>query len=194
MLINSHTDLEERVYVFLLNRNPSTRLRASLQRSSHPDTRTFLWHSPVAKRPSSTDLTSWPHWAMPTWLWLQSLIQFPSNTFIWHPLHTKQQGVSPPSPTRVGKTSPHHPPSERTSNRTMTICPPICLARSSPSYSWYLKRAQQNQGTNKGVFWDQFLDHYTTTWPVRRPSAPVPQFHDLQCGRKRDKVLETMMP
>lgn len=100
---------------------------------------------------------------------------FPPTLQYIHPTPSTHQalGVSPPSPSRVGKTSPHQLPSERTPNRTVTTCPPICLARSSPSYSWYLKRAQQNEGTNKGVSWDQFLGHCNTTWSVRHPSAPV---------------------
>ena len=38
----------------------------------------------------------------------------------------------------------------------------------------------------------------TNSWATATPhglsDAPVPQFHDLQCGRTRDKVLETMLP
>lgn len=56
MLINSHTDFEERVQVFLLSSNSGIGLRISLQCTSGPDTRTFLLHSPMDKGPPSTAL------------------------------------------------------------------------------------------------------------------------------------------
>lgn len=97
-------------------------------------------------------------------------------------------GGLPTLPTRVGKTSPPHHPTIRTDLKPYCDHLPTYLPCQELTFIFLVpKRAQQNQGTNKGVFWDQFLDHCSTTWPVRHPSAP---FHDLQCCGRRNKVLE----